>query len=133
MDVQKWAEAAHEAGAVVFLAVHEAGVEDGGLQEALTNIGVPHTGTSGQAALTVHDKVRPWGACDGLQEALTNMGVPDTGTSGQAALTIHDKVRPWGAGDGLQEALREHRHIARWHVRPGRADRPRQGAALVRM
>ena len=57
--MQKWAEEAAEAGAVVFLAVHEACVADGGLQEALTNLGVPHTGTSGQAALTVYDKVRP--------------------------------------------------------------------------
>lgn len=61
MDVQKWAEAAAEAGAVVFLAVHEQCVEDGGLQEALTNIGVPHTGTSGEAALAAYDKV--WPAC----------------------------------------------------------------------
>ena len=59
MDVQKWAEEAAEAGAVVFLAVHEQCVADGGLQEALTNLGVPHTGTSGQAALTVYDKVGP--------------------------------------------------------------------------
>lgn len=59
MDVQKWAEEAAEAGAVVFLAVHEQCVADGGLQEALTNLGVPHTGTSGQAALTVYDKVWP--------------------------------------------------------------------------
>ena len=57
--MQKWAEEAAEAGAVVFLAVHEQCVADGGLQEALTNLGVPHTGTSGQAALTVYDKVWP--------------------------------------------------------------------------
>ena len=62
-------------------------------------MGVPYAGTSGQGALTVHDKVRPWWPCDGLQEALQNMGVPHTGTSGQAALIVHDKVRPWWAFD----------------------------------
>ncbi len=58
MDAVQWAEAARDAGAVVFLAVHGDRVEDGGLQAALAEVGVPHTGSPACAAKLAYDKAR---------------------------------------------------------------------------
>ncbi|KAK9846551.1 hypothetical protein WJX81_006432 [Elliptochloris bilobata] len=103
MDVEQWAEAACRAGAVVFLAVHGTGVEDGALQDALTAMGVPHTGSPGAAALLAYDKAA-------TADALTDLEVHGISTPPKQRLTaaeLEGAAADTAAAEALFDRLRE--------------------------
>jgi hypothetical protein len=85
-----WAQAARDAGAVVFLAVHGAGGEDGGLQAGLAELGVPHTGPPAAAAALAWDKARPAAPCCALGDV---SGVAPGAPVARWAVCV---APPWG-------------------------------------